>query len=147
MNLVLMQKKGLFVLPPHFRDLHHASHNFDDFLFPIPSCYPSILCRSTLLIWEKERNLSKAFTGQDRVMKNCNVTALYQLNLKWFKVPSLLGNSQKAWADHHPYVAAPKYQLEVSGCCQPNLWACTWIPKWWPVQSVKRKKSPSICWA
>lgn len=22
-----------------------------------------------------------------------------------------------------------------AGCCQPNLWACTWIPKWWPVHS------------
>lgn len=141
-NLVFMQNKDLLVLPPHFRDLHHASHNFDDFLFPIPSCYPGILCSSTLLLWEKERNLSKAFTGQDRVMKNCNVTVLYQLSLKWFRVPSLLGSSQRAWADRHPqwqflnisWMLPAKF---MGMYLNPKVVACPF--------KVARAKSPSIC--
>lgn len=96
--MVLMKEKGSFVLPLRFRDLDHALHNFDDGLFSIQSCFPNILYSSTLLIWEKQRNLTKTFTDPDRVMKNCNVTTLYQLSLKRVKAPSLLRNSARAWA-------------------------------------------------
>lgn len=78
MNLVLMEEKGLFVLPPRFRDLDHAPHNFDDVLFSIQSCFPSILYISTLLIWDKQRNPSKTFyrAGQsDEKLKCDNVVS------------------------------------------------------------------------
>lgn len=51
----------------------------------------------------------------------------------------------EAWADHYPYVAAPKYQLEATGCCQPNLWACSWMQRWWPVHSKwQEQKAPLL---
>lgn len=64
-----MQEKELFVLSLHFRHLDHMLPNFGDVLFCIQSCFASILCISALLIWEKQRNLSEAFTGLDRVME------------------------------------------------------------------------------
>lgn len=139
MNLVLTKEKGSLVLPLRFRDLDRALHNFDDGLFSIQSCFPNILYSSTVLIWERQRNLAKTFTGQDRVMKN--VTMLYQLNLKWVKAPSLLRNSERAWA-------ATAWPFLNTSCAE-GLWmslATTLNPK---VMScpckVSRAESPFIC--
>ena len=78
----------------------------------VGSCFGSVPLLSSDP-WNMEtygiKNLGKTFTGQDRVMKNCNVTTLYQLSLKWFKAPSLLRSSQSTWTGHHNYMAVSSY--------------------------------------